>query len=93
MDALKIALSLAKEKGKWYKHPNKKQNNQQVVLVTNLGPYWESNNPDKDVNFNAGVVHNKATDEYFVFITTDLSQTAKNIVATYELRTEIAEDL
>lgn len=92
MEAYKMAVSLAEEKGKWYKHPNKKQKKQRVALVKNLGPFWESNKADKDVDFNAGVVHDQASDEYFVFITTDLSQTAKKIVATYELRTEIEED-
>lgn len=30
--------------------------------------------------------------EYFVFVTTDLKKTAKQIIQTYELRPEIEED-
>lgn len=44
------------------------------------------------MSLNACVVHNTKDDEYFVFVTTDLSKSAKQIVQTYELRPEIEED-
>jgi hypothetical protein len=44
------------------------------------------------VEINAYVVHDVKADEYFVFVTTDLEKTAKQIIGTYELRPEIEED-
>ena len=86
------AVKLAATSGKWQKHPNRKRKEQEIQLVTNLGPLWESDEPEKDVPINACVVHDKKTDSYFVFMTTDTSKTARQIINTYELRPEIEED-
>jgi len=61
-------------------------------LVTDLDPLWESNQPGEDVPVNACVIHEKKTDKYFVFMTTDTNRTARQIINTYELRPEIEED-
>ncbi len=87
-DAVKLAVST----GKWQKHPNRKRKSQQVQLVTELGSLWESGNPQEDVPINACVVHDTKTDKFFVFMTTDTSKTARQIINTYELRPEIEED-
>lgn len=87
-EAIKIAIS----EGKWTKHPNKKRKTQEIHLVKNLGMMWESDTPNNDVDLCACVVHDKKNDEYYVFLTTDTSKTAKQIIDTYELRPEIEED-
>ncbi len=92
MDAFEQAVSLAKEKGSWMDHPNEKREGQKISFVGNLGPYWRSKKPSEDVDFNACVVYDTKEEEYFVFITTNLNQTARVIVSTYELRPEIEED-
>lgn len=86
------AVKLATTNGKWQKHPNRKRKEQEIQLVTDLGPLWESSDPKQDVPINACVVHDKKTDKYFVFMTTDTSKTARQIINTYELRPEIEED-
>lgn len=95
MDAYKMAVSTAVLQDKWHPHPNKKRKTQMISFVSNLKDHWVSDNPKEDVNFNACVVWDtepKSSDkEYFVFITTDLSKTAKQIIKTYELRPEIEE--
>jgi len=87
-DAVKLAIA----NGKWQKHPNRKRKDQEIQLVTDLGSLWESDNPQEDVPINACVVHDKKTDKYLVFMTTDTTKTAKQIISTYELRPEIEED-
>ena len=86
------AVNLAKKAGKWQKHPNKKRKDQEIQLVKDLGSLWQSENPEQDVPINACVVHDKKTEEYFVFMTTDTERTARQIINTYELRPEIEED-
>ena len=96
MIAFKKAVEIAKTNNKWSRHPNKSRDHQMVASVPNLGAYWKSDNPENDVNFNTCVVWDlkadKAENEYRVFISTDLTKTAKEIVLTYEYRTEIEED-
>ena len=92
MTIFEDAVNLAKNIGKWQKHPNKKRKDQEIQLVTGLGPLWRSEEPEQDVPVNACVVHDKKTDEYFVFMTTDTERTARQIINTYELRPEIEED-
>ena len=92
MTIFEDAVNLAKNTGKWQKHPNKKRKDQEIQLVTGLGPLWRSEEPEQDVPVNACVVHDKKTDEYFVFMTTDTERTARQIINTYELRPEIEED-
>ncbi len=60
--------------------------------MTDLGPLWESDEPGKHMPIYACVVHDKKTDKYFVFMTTDTDRTARQIINTYELRPEIEED-
>lgn len=86
------AVRLAVANGKWQKHPNRKRKNQEIQLITDLGPLWESDGPERDVPVNACVVHDTKTDKFFVFMTTDTSRTARQIINTYELRPEIEED-
>lgn len=86
------AVNLAKKAGKWQKHPNKKRKDQEIQLVTDPGPLWQSDKPEQDVPVNACVVHDKKTEDYFVFMTTDTERTARQIINTYELRPEIEED-
>ena len=92
MTVYQDAVKLATANGKWQKHPNRKRKDQEIQLVTDLGPLWESDEPQKDVPINACVVHDKKTDKYFVFMTTDTGKTARQIINTYELRPEIEED-
>ncbi len=86
------AVKPATISGKWHKYPNHKRKDQEIQLVTDLGPLWISGEPEKDVTINACVVHDKKTDKYFVFMTTDTGRTARQIINTYELRPEIEED-
>lgn len=96
MPAYNMAVQIAHEENNWHPHPNKKRKDQKIAFVTDLSPYWESNDPQEDVPFNACVVWNFEAkgedDKYFVFITTDTSISAKQIIQTYELRPEIEED-
>lgn len=86
------AVAIAKEQGKWVKHPNKKRKNQKVATIKDLGSSWQSKKPEDDVELNAAVVYDKKEDKYYVFITTDLAVTGRQIIKTYELRPEIEED-
>ena len=92
MQAYVQAVFGAKEQNNWKPHPNKTRKNQVITSVSGMGMYWESNNPKEDVPINSCVVWDKETDQYFVFITTDLTATANDIIKTYELRPEIEED-
>lgn len=92
MTLFQDAVRLAVANGKWQKHPNRKRKTQKIQLVTDLGPLWESSHPQEDVPVNACVVYDTKTNKYFVFMTTDTSKTARQIVSTYELRPEIEED-
>jgi len=92
MLAFADAVSLAISSNKWKPHPNKKRKTQKIALVSDAGRMWESEQPDDDVPLNACVVWDTKDDEYYVFMTTDTSKTAKQIIQTYELRPEIEED-
>ena len=83
---------MAIKKNKWEDHPNKKRPHQKIALVENIGWAWQSENPDEDVPLNACVVVDMKTDNFFVFVTTDTTKSARMIVKTYELRPEIEED-
>ena len=87
-EAVKIAIS----EDKWQNHPNKNRKTQEIQLIKDLGMMWVSENPKDDVDLCACVVHDKKDNEYYVFLTTDTSKTAKQIISTYELRPEIEED-
>lgn len=92
MDIFDQSVYVAKQHNNWQPHPNKKRVNQFISLVTDMGIYWQSNNPKEDVPVNCCVVWDKNIDDYFVFITTDTTINAKDIIRTYELRPEIEED-
>jgi hypothetical protein len=92
----KESLKIAIENDKWEKHPNGNRKEQQIAFVGQVGGKWQSDNPEKDVEINVCVVHDtksKTKDkEYYVFMTTAMKATGKQIVKTYELRPEIEED-
>lgn len=92
MDAYVQAISIAIAQDDWKPHPNKKRKNSFISLVTDMGIFWRSSIPENDVPFNCCVVWDKDTNYYFVFISTDTSVSAADIVRTYELRPEIEED-
>jgi len=92
MEAYTQAVLGAKELNEWQPHPNKKRQNQVITSVAGMGMYWESSNPKEDIPINSCVVWDKDEDRYFVFITTDTTASAKDIIMTYELRPEIEED-
>ncbi|MCI8700189.1 MAG: transposase [Clostridia bacterium] len=90
MYAYEMAVSTAKIQNNWEQHPTRTK--QKIALVTDLKRFWESDNPENDVPINAAVSWEPESDNYFVFITTDTTVSAKQIIKTYELRPEIEED-
>ncbi len=55
MNLFQDTVKLAVCAGKWHKYPNKKRKTQQIQLVTDLGPLWQSVHPQKDVPVDACV--------------------------------------
>ena len=92
MQAYDIAVQVAKEQNEWKRHPITRYSTQKICLVKDLGPYWKSDNSQNDVDINGCVVWDNSNDSYFVFATTDITQTAANILRMYNLRPEIEED-
>jgi hypothetical protein len=92
MEAFEQAVSIANAENNWKAHPNKKRKNQKIAFVGSLGSYWRSAEPENDVAIIGCVVYDTKTDEYHVFVTTDTTKTARQIIMTYELRPEIEED-
>ena len=92
MTLFQDAVMIAKKTGNWKPHPNKKRKQQEIQLVTDLGALWQSEVQEQDVALNACVVHDIKTDAFLVFVTTDTTKTARQIIQTYELRPEIEED-
>ena len=98
MTAYDVAVATAQTCGKWEPHPSRE--NQLIAFVPNLKNYWWSDRfkankkytENDDVEINSCVVWDTETDSYFVFVTTDTTKTAKQIIQTYELRPEIEED-
>lgn len=90
MESYLSAIEVAKYKNDWKAHPNKKRKHQVYSFVEDIGKHWIYDNDD--VPLNSCVIWDKETDEYFVFVTTDLTKTAREIINTYELRPEIEED-
>ncbi|MFA5313922.1 MAG: transposase [Methanomassiliicoccales archaeon] len=89
MASYEAAVMMAVEGGEWQPHPNKKRVNQKIASVGDVGSLWIGT---YDVPINACVVWDTDINEYFVFITTDMNKSAKEIIMTYELRPEIEED-
>ena len=92
MDAYREAVSIVKRENKWRPHPNKKRKTQKIAFAESVGGIWSSAQSDNDVPINACVVWDTKDDGYYVFVTTDTSKSAKQIIQTYELRPEIEED-
>ena len=95
MDAFNIAVREAKKKNKWITHPITRFSSQKICLLKDLGPHWESSAPEpglENVDIYTCVVWDIETDQYFVFITTDTSKSAVDILKVYNLRPEIEED-
>jgi len=96
MEAFEMAVSVAIEQNEWKPHPNRKRDKQTIAFVKSLGAHWISDTPDEDVEINGCVVRDTATAgteyEFRVFITTNTTVTARQIIMTYELRPEIEED-
>ena len=95
MDAFDMAVREAKKKDDWIAHPITRFPSQRICLLKDLGPHWESSEPEsglENVDINACVVWDIETDQYFVFITTDTSKSAVDILKVYNLRPEIEED-
>jgi len=92
MNAFADAVAIAVAENKWKAHPNKNRKTQKIAFVPEAGRMWQSEEPENDVSLNACVVRDTKEDEYFVFVTTDTTKTAKQIIQTYELRPEIEED-
>jgi hypothetical protein len=92
MVAYSEAVSIAKKQNEWAPHPNKKRKTQAIAFVESVGDFWESKDLKNDVQINACVVYDRKDEEYYVFVTTDLKKSAKQIISTYELRPEIEED-
>jgi len=98
MIAYQTAVTAAQFENKWEPHPTRE--NQKIAFVQNLKEYWTDRQfeykkyavNDKDVDINGVVVWDTKTDNYSVFITTDMTADAKQIIMTYELRPEIEED-
>jgi hypothetical protein len=92
MDIYHEAVSIATKANKWRQHPNKNRKTQKIAFVLDLGSMWRSDTPELDVPLNACVVWDSKDGEYYVFVTTDTSKSAKQIIQTYEIRPEIEED-
>jgi len=92
MIAFQDAVSIAVSAKDWKKHPNEKRKTQKIAFVPEIGPMWQSETPENDVPLNACVVWDTKLEDYFVFVTTNTTKTAKQIIQTYELRPEIEED-
>ncbi|MFV0275306.1 MAG: transposase [Bacilli bacterium] len=98
MIAYELAVKIAQSENKWEPHPSRE--NQKITFVPNLKEYWWSDKANStkkysendDVELNSCVVWDVDFDNYFVFVTTDMSVNAKQIIMTYELCPEIEED-
>jgi hypothetical protein len=93
LNAYEEAVRLAeREDTVWYQHPNKQRKTQQRTFIPDIGGLGESEQPEEDMPFKSCVVKDPKDGEYYVFITTDMAKTARQIILAYELRPEIAED-
>lgn len=90
MHIYQMAVSTAILENQWGTHPTRDK--QKITFISGLEHFWESDSPKNDVPLNAVVVWHLETNTYSVFITTDTTVNAKQIIKTYELRPEIEED-
>lgn len=95
MESYNIAVQVAKEENHWQSNPGQRYQNQKIALVKNLGEYWIPSEKEFDipnVPINGCVIWDTDNNSYAVIVTTDLEQSAKNIIRMYCLRPEIEED-
>lgn len=95
MYAFQMAVREVQRTNKWIQHPITRYPSQKICLIKDVGPHWESKKPEpglENVDLNACVVWDTETDQYFVFITTDTTKSAVDILKIYNLRPEIEED-
>lgn len=92
MDSYAEAVNIAQRQKDWKPHPNRKRKNQYISFVSDLKLHHGEYDSDDDVPINSCVVWDKEINEYFCFVTTDLTINARDIITTYELRPEIEED-
>lgn len=95
MNAFQMAVQEAQRINKWIQHPITRYPSQKICLVKDIGPHWESKKPEpglENVDLNACVVWDIETGQYFVFVTTDTTKSAVDILKIYSLRPEIEED-
>lgn len=90
MAEYEMAVTLAEELDDWQPHPTRKK--QMICHVPHVDSTWNGNEVEDVIDLNACVVWSEETQEYYVFTTTDMSKTAKDIIMTYEMRPEIEED-
>lgn len=92
MEIYEMAVSIAELENDWKPHPTRTR--QMVCHIKDLSNYWTSRfkSDYPDVDLNCCVVWHEDNQSYSVFITTDMSKSAEEIIMTYELRPEIEED-
>lgn len=91
MDIYKQAVEIANEKNKWNPHPTRES--QEICLVKDLEMFWTGE--DDEVKINACVAREEKGPgyyKYYVFMTTNMGLSAKQIIMYYQDRPEIEED-
>ena len=84
-----MAVALAEEYDNWQPHPTRK--GQMICHVPHVNSKYNGNESEYDMDLNSCVVWIEDTQSYAVFVTTDMSKSASDIIRTYELRTEIVK--
>lgn len=84
-----MAVTMAEELDDWKPHPTREQ--QMICHIPEVDSSWEGLTKDV-IKLNACVIWFEDTQAYAVITTTDMSKSAKQILETYDLRTEIEED-
>ena len=92
MVAYEEAVLCAKEQDDWEDYIDKAERKRKYTLVKGMGVHWCTEKPKDDVPINACVIWDEHEDMYWVFVTTDISATPKDITDMYDLRVEIEED-
>ena len=64
-----------------------------ICHVPIIDSSWFGNELKDTVTLNTCVVWNQETQGYFVFTTTDMSKSAKEIIMMYQMRPKIEEDI
>lgn len=85
-----MAVTLAEELDDWKPHPSR--DSQMICHIPKVDGSWAGNIIDDSISLNACVIWFEDTQTYAVITTTDMTKSAKQILETYDLRTEIEED-